>query len=272
MQIGIIAGAGDLPEIIARDAKERGYKVITIALENLASPVLNDLSDEIQWLNVGKLGALINTLKDAGICEAIMAGKVPKSLLYKSKITPDLRAIKLLFSLKDKSDDAILNALADELAKEGITIINTTSFSPHLPTPAGVLTKEPPSKGEWADIEFGWKIAKAIGEMDIGQTVVVKEQAVMAVEAIEGTDEAIRRGAKWGGAGTVVVKVSKPQQDMRLDVPVIGPATLQAMIDVRARVLAIEAERSIIIHRDKLIKEAEESGISIVGLSALKTK
>ncbi|MGO9013349.1 MAG: LpxI family protein [Dissulfurispiraceae bacterium] len=272
MQIGIIAGAGELPEIIARDAKERGYKVITIALENLASSVLNDLSDEIQWINVGKLGALIDSFKTSGVCEAIMAGKVPKSLLYKSKITPDLRAIKLLFSLKDKSDDAILNALANELAKEGITIINTASFSPHLQTPEGVLTQEPPSKEEWADIEFGWKIAKAIGEMDIGQTVVVKGQAVMAVEAIEGTDEAIRRGGKWAGDGVVVVKVSKPQQDMRLDVPVIGPTTLQAMIDVRARVLAIEAERSIIIHRDKLIKEAEESGISVVGLSALKTK
>lgn len=272
MQIGIIAGAGELPEIIARDAKERGYKVITIALENLASPVLNDLSDVIRWVNVGKLGALIDAFKTSGVCEAIMAGKVPKSLLYKSKITPDMRAIKLLFSLKDKSDDAILNALANELAKEGITIINTASFSPHLPTPSGVLTKKPPSKEEWADIEFGWKIAKAIGEMDIGQTVVVKGQAVMAVEAIEGTDEAIRRGGKWAGDGAVVVKVSKPQQDMRLDVPVIGPATLKAMIDVRARVLAIEAERSIIIHRDKLIEEAEESGISIVGLSALKTK
>src|SRR5208282_4608365 len=165
MQIGIIAGSGDLPEIIAGDAKERGYKVITIALENLASSVLNDLSDEIKWINVGKLGAIINALKGSGVREAIMAGKVPKSLLYKSKVTPDLRAIKLLFSLKDKSDDSILNALADELAKES------------------------PSQDEWADIKFGWKIAKAIGEMDIGQAVVVKGQAVMAVEAIEGTDE-----------------------------------------------------------------------------------
>ena len=272
MQIGIIAGAGDLPEIIARDAKERGYKVITIALENLASSVLNDLSDEIQWINVGKLGAIIDALKGFGVSEAIMAGKVPKSLLYKSKIVPDLRAVKLLFSLKDKSDDSILNALANELAKDGIAVINTASFSPHLPTPAGVLTKGSPSKQERLDIEFGYKIAKAIGEMDIGQTVVVKEQAVMAVEAIEGTDEAIHRGGKWAGDGAVVVKVSKPRQDMRLDVPVIGPTTLQAMIDVRARVLAVEAERSIIIHRDKLIKEAEESGISIVGLPVQNTK
>jgi DUF1009 family protein len=267
MQIGIIAGTGELPEIIARDAKERGYKVITIALENLASPVLDDLSDEIHWINVGKLGTLIDTLKSSGVREAIMAGKVHKSLLYKSRITPDMRAVKFLFTLKDKSDDSILNALAQELAKEGITIVNTASFSPHLLTPAGVLTEEAPSKEEWAEIEFGWRIAKAVGELDIGQTVVVKGQAVMAVEAIEGTDEAIIRGGKLAGDGAVVVKVSKPQQDMRLDVPVIGPATLQSMIDVRARVLAIEAERSIIIHRAELIKEAESSGISIVGVS-----
>jgi len=272
MQIGIIAGTGELPELIARDAKDRGYKVITIALENLASSALNDISDEIKWINVGKLGALIDALKDSGVSEAIMAGKVPKSLLYKSKITPDLRAVKLLFSLKDTSDDSILNAPAKELAKEGINIINTAAFSPHLLTPAGVLTKVDPSKEEWAEIEFGFRIAKAIGELDIGQTVVVKGKAVMSVEAIEGTDEAILRGGKLAGAGAVVVKVSKPQQDMRLDVPVIGPTTLQSMIDVRARVLAIEAERSIIIHRSKLIKEAEESGISIVGLPPQKTK
>jgi len=266
MQIGIIAGTGELPEIIARDAKERGYQVITIALENLASSVLNEVSDRIKWVNAGKLGVLIDTLKDSGVREVIMAGKVPKSLLYKSKITPDLRAIKLLFSLKDKSDDSILNALAGELLKEGISIINTAAFSGHLLTPSGVLTKRGPSPEEWTDIEFGQKIAKAVGELDIGQTVVVKGKAVMAVEAIEGTDEAILRGGKWAGDGAVVVKVSKPQQDMRLDVPVIGPATLKTMIDIRARVLAIEAEKSIIIHRSRLIEEAEESGISIVGL------
>ena len=270
MQIGIIAGIGELPAIIASDARRRGYKVITIALENLASPELNDLSDEIRWINVGKLGALIDTLKDHGIRDAIMAGKVPKSILYKSKVTPDLRAVKFLFSLKDTSDESILNALSRELAKDGITIIDTASFSPHLLTPAGVLTGNAPSKEEWADIEFGWRIAKAIGELDIGQTVVIKGQAVMAVEAIEGTDEAIRRGGKWAGNGVVVVKVSKPRQDMRLDVPTVGRDTLRTMIDAGARVLAIEAERSIIINRDNLIEEAEQAGISIVGISTQK--
>jgi len=267
MQIGIIAGKGELPEIIARDAKNRGYKVIVMALEGMASPSLKDLSDHMQWVNVGKIGSLIAALKDSGLNEVIMAGKVPKSILYKSKVTPDLRAIKLLFSLKDKSDDSILNAFSKELADEGITVINTATFSPHLITPSGVLTGNAPSEEEWRDIEFGWKIAKTMGDLDIGQTVVIKGQAVMAVEAIEGTDEAIRRGCSLAGDGAVVIKVSKPRQDMRLDVPVVGPSTLQTMIDARARVLAIEAERSIIIKRDDLIKEAEASCISIVGIS-----
>ena len=176
---------------------------------------MDSVSDEIRWVNPGKFGELIDTLKKHQIKEAIMAGKVPKSLLYKSKITPDLRAVKLLFAIKDKSDDAILNAITKELAGEGIEIIDTTKFSPHLLTPVGCLTRKKPDEEQWKDIEFGWKIAREIGKLDIGQTVVIKGKAVMAIEAIEGTDEAILRGGKWAGDGAVVVKVSKPQQDMR---------------------------------------------------------
>jgi hypothetical protein len=265
--IGIIAGTGDIPMIIARDARERGFRVISIALENLASHDLSRVSDEIKWINVGKLGELIDTLKKFDVKEAIMAGKVSKTLLYKSKLTPDMRAVKLLFSLKDKSDDSILNAITKELEKEGIHVIDTPTFSPHLLTPEGVLTDDPPTMDEWKDIEFGWRIAKEIGRLDIGQTVVVKGQAVMAVEAIEGTDEAILRGGKLSGEGAVVIKVSKPHQDMRLDVPVIGLDTLKSMVEVGARVIAVEAQRSMIVNREQLIKEAEESGISVVGIS-----
>lgn len=268
--IGIISGIGDLPAIIARDARKRGYRVITVALENLASPELNNCSDEIRWINAGKLGEVISTLKKFNVNEAIMAGKVPKTLLYKSGLTPDLRAVKLLFSLKDRSDDSIQDAITKELETEGIHILDTTSFSPHLLTPEGVLTKGKPSEDEWKDVEFGWKIAKGIGRLDIGQAVVVKGKAVMAVEAIEGTDEAILRGGKLAGEGAVVVKVSKPQQDMRLDVPVIGGNTIRTMIEVRARVLAVEAHRSIIIDRERLIKEADNAGITIAGVNSLE--
>jgi DUF1009 family protein len=268
MQIGIIAGMGELPVIIAKDARERGYKVITVALETLASLEMDSVSDEIRWVNPGKFGELIDILKKHQIKEAIMAGKVPKSLLYKSKITPDLRAVKLLFSIKDKSDDAILNAITKELAGEGIEIIDTTKFSPHLLTPVGCLTRKKPDEEQWKDIEFGCKIAREIGKLDIGQTVVIKGKAVMAIEAIEGTDEAILRGGKWAGDGAVVVKVSKPQQDMRMDVPAVGPDTLKSMEKVNAKVLAMEAHRSMIVDRETVIRAAESAGIVIVGISS----
>ena len=268
MQIGIIAGMGELPVIIAKDARERGYKVITVALETLASLEMDSVSDEIRWVNPGKFGELIDILKKHQIKEAIMAGKVPKSLLFKSKITPDLRAVKLLFSIKDKSDDAILNAITKELAGEGIEIIDTTKFSPHLLTPVGCLTRKKPDEEQWKDIEFGWKIAREIGKLDIGQTVVIKGKAVMAIEAIEGTDEAILRGGKWAGDGAVVVKVSKPQQDMRMDVPAVGPDTLKSMENVTAKVLALEAHRSMIVDRETVIRVAESAGIVIVGISS----
>lgn len=266
-KLGLISGSGELPKAIAVEARSKGYAVVAIGLEPLADKALSSFVDEIKWINVGKLGEIIEALKKSDIKEAVMAGKVPKSLLYKSKITPDLRAIKLLFNLKDRSDDSILLAIAKELKKDGITLLNTTDFSSQLLTPEGVLTKEVPSEDEWKDIAFGWKIAKEIGRLDIGQTVVIKNQAVMAIEAIEGTDETIKRGGKLAGEGFVVIKVSKPQQDMRFDVPVVGLDTLRAMIEVNARVLAVEAKNSIILDRGKMIKESNKAGISIVGYS-----
>ncbi|MCE5312077.1 MAG: UDP-2,3-diacylglucosamine diphosphatase LpxI [Nitrospiraceae bacterium] len=267
MQIGLLAGAGELPVIIAADAKKRGYRVVTVALENLASEALASESGVFKWVNPGKLGEIIDTFRENGITEAVMAGKVPKALLYKSKIIPDMRAVKLLFSLKDKSDNAILEALTKELEKDGIKIIDTTRFSPHLLTPEGSITKSKPSSDEWSDIKYGWNIAKEIGRMDIGQTVVVKGRSVMAVEAVEGTDEAIRRGSRLANGGAVVVKVSKPQQDLRLDVPAIGIETLKTMSESDARVLALEAGKSIIINRQELAAEADRLGISIVGVT-----
>ena len=266
-KLGLIAGMGDLPMAIAGEAKAQGYTVIAIALEPLADKSLSSYVDEIKWVNVGKLGKLIDSLKEFDIREAVMAGKVSKRLLYESKITPDLRAIKLLFSLKDRKDDSILLAITKELEEQGITLLDVTLFSSNLLTPEGSLTKDRPTDDEWKDIEFGWEIAKEIGRLDIGQTVVVKNQAVMAIEAIEGTDEAIKRGGMLAGKGAVVVKVSKPKQDMRFDVPVVGLKTLQTMIDVGAKVLAVEAQKSIFLNKDKLIEEAKKAKIAIVGYS-----
>jgi DUF1009 family protein len=266
-KLGLIAGMGELPIAVAGEAKSQGYTICAIALEPLADKSLSSHVDEIKWVNVGKLGTLINSLKKSGIKEAVMAGKVSKTLLYKSKITPDLRAVRLLFTLKDRRDDSILLAIAKELADEGIELLDITLFSTGLLMPEGVLTKNKPSNDERKDIEFGWKMAKEIGRLDIGQTVVVKNRAVMAVEAIEGTDEAIKRGGKLAGEGAVVVKVSKPNQDMRFDVPAVGLQTLSAMQEVKARVLCVEAKKSLILNKDKLLEVAKIAGISIVGYS-----
>jgi UDP-2,3-diacylglucosamine hydrolase len=264
-KLGLIAGSGELPLAIAAEARAKGYTVIAVGLDPLAERALATTADEVTWVNVGKLGTIIDTLTKSGIKEAVMAGKVPKSLLYKSRITPDLRAVKVLFSLKDRSDDSIMLAITKELEKDGIKLLDTTEFSSGLLTPEGVLTRGAPSKEEWLDIAFGWEIAKQMGRLDIGQTVVVKDKAVMAVEAIEGTDEAIRRGGTLAGDGAVVVKVSKPQQDMRFDVPVTGLDTLRAMISIHARVLAVEAGQSILLDREKMVDEADGAGISVVG-------
>jgi DUF1009 family protein len=265
--IGLIAGSGALPLIIARDVAQRHYRVVAIAIEDLAEPEIESYAHATYWINVGKLGRLINLLHQHQIKRVIVAGKVPKTLLYKSKITPDLRAIKLLFTVKGRSDEAILNAFKEELQGEGIEIIDTTAFSPEIVTPVGLLTSIPPTQQEMKDIEYGWFIAKEIGRLDIGQTVVVKGQAVMAVEAIEGTDEAILRGCSLAGEGAVVVKISRPNQDMRLDVPTVGMTTLENMIKGKARVLALEAARSIIVDKVEFIKRAESAGISVVGYS-----
>jgi UDP-2,3-diacylglucosamine hydrolase len=266
-KLGLIAGMGELPKAVAAGAHSLGYKVIAIALEPLADKSLASYVDEIKWVNVGKFGKLVDSLKQHGIKEAVMAGKVSKTLLYKSKITPDLRAVKLLFSLKDRKDDSILLAITKELEEEGIHLLDLLRFSAGILTPDGVLTKNKPTDEEWKDIGFGWKVAKEIGRLDIGQTVVVKNQAVMAVEAIEGTDEAIRRGGRLAGKGAVVVKVSKPDQDMRFDVPAVGLDSLHAMIEVNARVLCIEAKKSILLNKEQIIEESKKAGISVVGYS-----
>lgn len=265
-RLGLISGMGELPIAIACDARSRGYTVIGVGLEPLADRKLESCVDEIRWINVGRLGEIIEYLKKSGTDEVVMAGKVPKSLLYKSKISPDLRAIKLLFTLKDRSDDSIMLAVAGELKKEGITLLNTTDFSVPLLTPEGVLTAHAPTEEEWKDIGFGWQIAKQIAGIDIGQTVVIKDRAVMAIEAIEGTDAAIKRGGELAGGRAVVIKVSKPKQDMRFDVPVVGLDTLRSMREVQARVLAVEAEKSILLDREQMLQKANEAGIVIVGI------
>lgn len=267
--LGIIAGKGDLPKAIASEAKNKGYRVIGIALQPAADDTLSSFVDDFYKVHIGRLGGIIKLLKKCSVTEVIMAGKVSKRLLYmdKKSLVPDLRAIKLLFSLKDFSDSTLLLAISRELEKEGIKLLKTAQFTENILTTKGVITKKHPLKMQWEDIEFGWKIAKEIGRLDIGQTIVVKNKAVMAVEAIEGTDEAIIRGGTLAESDAVIIKVSKPQQDMRLDVPVVGVDTISAMKKVNAKVLALEAGKSIIIDKERFIREADKAGITVVGIS-----
>ncbi len=267
--LGIIAGIGDLPKAVATEAKKIGYRVTGIALHPPADESLKDYVDDFYKIRIGRFGAIIKTLKKLSIRETVMAGKVSKSLLYQNKasLMPDLRAVKFLLSLKDYSDNTFMQAISAELKKEGITLLSTTAFTKDLLTPEGVLTKKHPLKRQWKDMEFGWKIVKEIGKLDIGQTIIVKDMAVMAVEAIEGTDEAILRGGSLAKENAVVIKASKPQQDMRLDVPVVGMNTLLAMKKVKAGLLALEAGKSIIIDKERFIKEADRAEIAVVGVN-----
>ncbi len=268
-KLGLIAGMGDLPKAVAYEAGRMGYNVAAIALQPPADESLKPIADEFHKISLGRFGGLIALLKKLAITDVVLAGKVPKDLLYKNKahIIPDMKAVKILFSLRNRADDTIMKAIVREIEKLGIKVHNTTDFTKDLLVTEGVLTRRKPSKKELQDIAFGWNIAKKIGQLDIGQTVVVKDMAIMAVEAIEGTDEAIKRGGDLAKKNAVVIKVSKPRQDMRFDVPVAGLDTLRTMKKTGARVLALETGKCIIVDMKNFISKANEYGIVVVGTS-----
>ncbi len=263
-KIGIIAGNGTFPIAFARAAKEKGLQVIAVAHEGETLPELAQWVDGIFWVKVGQLGKLISIFKNQDVHDVLMAGGIRKTRLFSG--IPDLRGAAVLAKMLYKKDDSILRAVAAELESEGITVRESTLFLDNLLAPAGVLTRRKPSREEQQDIEFGWQMAKEIGRLDIGQTVVVRGQAVLAVEAIEGTDEAIRRGGRLCGKGAVVVKICKPGQDLRFDLPAVGLQTIKTMQEVNAVCLAVEAGKALLFDRETVIAEAERTGICIVGI------
>ncbi len=272
--LGIITGQGAMPRAIALEAKRQGYKIVAVALKGLTEDSVEHHADVFKWFKAGKAGDVIRFLKENDVKEVVFAGKFPKALFYRGVFSPDLKLLKFLFNLKDRRDDTILNAVSKELGRDGIKLMDMRDFSGGFLTPEGTLTRKGPREAEWQDIEFGFRVAKEIGRLDIGQTVVVKNQAVMAVEASEGTDEAILRGGRLAGGGATVVKVSRPEQDMRLDVPVVGLQTLECMIKAGIRVLALETRSSIFLDQEEFLKKAGAVGISVVGVSeaSLKSK
>ncbi len=265
-KIGLIAGNGSFPIAFARAAKEKGMQVIAVAHEGETLPELANLVDGIFWVKVGQLGKIIHIFKEQGIVDVLMAGGIKKTRLFGNTL-PDMRGMALLAKMVHKKDDSLLRAVADELESEGIIVRESTLYLDSIIAQKGILTKRKPAKAERRDIEYGWQLAKEIGRLDIGQTVVLKDQVILAVEAIEGTDEAIRRGGKLCGQGAVVVKVCKPQQDLRFDLPAIGAQTVKSMVEVKASCLAVEAGKTIIIERETVIHEADRAGITIIAVT-----
>lgn len=267
-KIGLIAGNGSFPLAFAKAAKEKGLHVVAVAHEGETLPELAELVDGIFWIKVGQLGKLIKIFKDQDVADVLMAGGIKKTHLFSGAV-PDMRGMAVLARMIHKKDDFLLRAVAQELESEGITVRESTLYLDNLLAQPGVLTRRKPSRHELQDIEFGWHIAKEIGKLDIGQAVVIKNQAVLAVEAIEGTDEAIRRGGRLCREGAVIVKICKPGQDIRFDLPAVGPQTVQSMQEVKASCLAIEAGKTIILDREIVLSEANRAGISIVAREKL---
>ncbi|TLY27228.1 MAG: LpxI family protein [Nitrospirae bacterium] len=264
-RIGLIAGNGRFPIIFAENAKRLGYAISAVAHIGETEPELERYVERIHWVEIGQFNKLIQALKGDGVRQAVMLGGIKKTHVF-TTVRPDLRALAVASRLKQLKDDAILREVATELESEGIQIRESTFGLRGILVEEGSLTKRAPSKKEWEDIRYGWEVAQEIGRLDIGQCVVVKNRVVVAVEAVEGTDEAIRRGGVLAREGAVVVKRSKPQQDLRFDLPAVGPTTVEAMSSVKASVLALEADRCVLLDREEMLRKAEQAGIAIVGL------
>lgn len=265
-KLGLIAGNGKFPLLVAENAKKDGVKkIVAVAFHGDTSRELEPLVDEIHWIHVGELGKLIRTFRRAGVTQALMAGQITPTMMFRT-LRFDWRLLTLVTRLKNRKADTIFGAIANELAREGIELLDSTLFlNSHLPS-TGVLTRRRLTRKEKEDVEFGRGIAKEIARLDIGQTVVVKNKAVLAVEGLDGTDATIRRGGRLGKRDVVVVKVAKPHQDMRFDVPVVGLRTIQAMIQARAKVLAVEAKKTLFLEKEETIAAADAGRITIVAV------
>jgi DUF1009 family protein len=267
MNLGLIAGNGRFPFLVLDAARAQGHDVTIIALENETFPELNDAARRhgvpIHWISIGQLGKCISLLEQSDVRRAVMAGQVKHTKIF--NIVPDWTAMQVLKQLTSKNTDGLIGAVANVLRDKGIDLIDSTSLLTPLLAGCGVLTRRGPTAEEQKDFEFGWRIADAVASLDIGQTIAVKHQAVVAVEAMEGTDEVIGRAGHLAGPGVRIIKVAKPQQDMRFDVPVVGFATVQAMRVAGASALSLDAGKALVLDGDAVFTAANEAGITIVG-------
>jgi DUF1009 family protein len=268
--VGLIAGSGRLPLEIARAARRRGCSVAAVAIRDFSDRDLEREVERVRWVRLGELQTALDFLRSCGVTGAVLAGKVAKSNLFRAAddLRPDARAASLLASLPDLSDASIFAAFAAALEEEGIRVEPQAQLVPHLLVDEGLLGRVHPTPEEWSDIGFGWPIAKAIAGLDIGQTVVVHGRVVLALEAIEGTDAAVARAGKLGGPGLCIVKVAKPDQDPRFDLPTIGLETIQSAAAAGAAVLAFEARQTLVLDRPGLVDKADALGIALVAVGA----
>lgn len=265
--VGLISGGRQFPVLVARGVKEAGHRLVVAGFAGHTNPEVYPLADVYRELKLGQVAKLIDFFKQNQVEEAMMAGAINKPGVMDIRHL-DARAVKLIFSLKGKGDDAILRAFTTLLESEGITVLPPQAYAPGLMTPPGVLTRRAPDQREWADLRAGGAMARELGRLDIGQCIVLREGIVAAVEALEGTDAAIRRGCELGGAGCVVVKVVKPGQEERVDLPCVGLDTVRLMAKGQATCLGVEAGKSLFFDLESTLAVADKAGIAIVGLKA----
>ena len=272
-KLAILSGSGRFPLYLAQVARQKGFYVIIIGPETRLLPGIEDSADKVRTYRFARFGELLEILKEEKITKAMMAGKIDKRWLYQPGVELDPLALSVLKKLPDQKDDTIMSIITSELESRGIKIIETIKLIQNWLAPPKVLTQKEPDKNQWRDIIFGFSIAKEIGRLDIGQTIAVLDRAVLAVEAIEGTDLTILRAGQIS-KGAVIVKVMKPDQSLKFDVPVVGLSTIQSMIQAQAKVLAVEANACLIVEREQMVKLANQNGIVIVGIREkdLKTK
>jgi DUF1009 family protein len=269
MKLGLIAGNGRFPFLVLDAARGAGHDVTVIALKeetfpDLATAAARSPAAPVHWISLGQLGRCVSLLKDAGVEKAVMAGQVKHTRLF-ADIVPDMTLLGVLMRLKARNTDALISGVADVLRDQGIDLIDSTAFLSSLLARPGVLTARAPNEEQQADLDFGCRVADTVAGLDIGQTIAVKSAAVVAVEAMEGTDTVIARAGQLAGRGVRIVKVAKPNQDMRFDVPVIGVSTIEAMNAAGADVLSIDAGKTLMIDGEAVIRAADEAGICIVG-------
>jgi UDP-2,3-diacylglucosamine hydrolase len=265
-RIGIIAGGGQFPLLFAEAAKAHGRTVVAVGHRNETDASLEERADHFRWVKLGQLGKIIKFFKEHRVAEVAFLGTITKTKIF-TEVWPDLKGLSLWNKIDIKHDDSILRAIATTLEEEGIMVVASTLYLQHLLFPEGVLTQKKPKPAQMDDIRFGWRIGREIGRLDIGQCVVVRDSTVLAVEAIEGTDAAIKRGGTLAKKHAVVVKLRKPGQDFRFDLPAIGPTTIASMAEVQAAVLAVEAGQALLFDRQEVVRLANQAGIVIIGLT-----